>query len=60
MTTRTVKDYSYLLTREQTGENFIINAALHNKIAHLFTNEGLYWISQASAVEVVQLMEMFR
>lgn len=49
-----------MLTRELTGENFTINAALYNKIAHLFTNEGLYWVSQARAVEVVQLMEMFR
>ena len=49
-----------MLTRELTGENFTINAALYHKIAHLFTNEGLYWISQASAVEVAQLMEMFR
>ena len=48
------------LTRKLDGEHFIINNALYNKIAHLFTNEGLYWISQASAVEVAQLMEMFR
>tara|TARA_Y100000004_G_scaffold175835_1_gene215775 strand:- start:289 stop:444 length:156 start_codon:yes stop_codon:yes gene_type:complete len=48
------------LTRELDGEHFIINNALYNKIAHLFTNEGLYWISQASEADVAQLMEMFR